>query len=456
MHYTNHIGGNDLDTLLVFVLFFITLLFSIFNGIYILYPLLLGLVGFTLISLRRNFTLLNLLTMMFMGSKKSLLVIKIFVFIGAITAAWRACGTIPLIVYYGISFMSANYFIVSAFLLCCIVSFLLGTSFGTVGTVGVVLMVLAKSGNVDTNITAGAIIAGAYFGDRCSPMSSSANLVAVLTNTKLYINIKNMLKTTLVPFSLSLLGYLYLSYQNPLAFYNNQIGNEILHSFTLDIIVLFPAAIILLLAALRVDVKLSMGISIASAILIGIFVQHTPLLQMLHYIATGYTMDTNDLLASIMEGGGLYSMLKVSLIVVVSSAYAGIFEGTGLLREIEYFFENLSEKITVYPALLLASIVTAAFSCNQTLAVMLTHQFQYKIYEKHELSNYRLAVDMENTVILISALIPWNIAGAVPAATLSADAGFIFYAFYLFLVPLTNLLTQKMSLTTDDDYRVSS
>lgn len=438
-----------MDTLLVFIIFFMTLLLSIYNGISILYPLLLGLIGFTLISLRRNFTFRSLLTMMVKGSKKSLLVIKIFVLIGAITAVWRACGTIPLIVYYGISFMSANYFILSAFLLCCIVSFLLGTSFGTVGTIGVVLMVLAKSGNVNPSIAAGAIIAGAYFGDRCSPMSSSANLVAVLTNTKLYLNIKNMLKTTILPFALSLLGYVYLSYNNPLSFYDNQIGAEIASSFTINGIVLFPAAIILLLAALRVDVKLSMGISIVSGILIGIFVQHIPFLQMLHYIATGYTMDTHGLLATIMEGGGLYSMLKVSLIVILSSAYAGIFEGTGLLRDIEVFFEKLSEKITVYPSLLLSSIVTAAFSCNQTLAVMLTHQFQYKIYEKRQLSNYRLAVDMENTVILISALIPWNIAGAVPAATLATDTSFIFYAFYLFLVPLTNLFTQKIPLTTD-------
>lgn len=440
-----------LDTLFVFIFFFTALLLSIYNGISILYPLLLGLACFLLISLRRNFTLVSLLNMMVMGSKKSLLVIKIFVLIGAITAVWRACGTIPLIVYYGIAFMSAKYFILSTFLLCCIVSFLLGTSFGTVGTIGVVLMVLAKSGNVDINTTAGAIIAGAYFGDRCSPMSSSANLIAVLTNTKLYINMKNMIKTTMIPFILSIIGYLYLSYNNPLAFYDNQIGTEILNSFNINLIVLFPAVIILILAAFKVDVKRSMSISILSAILIALFVQHIPLLQLLHYIATGYYMEKDGLLATIIPGGGLYSMLNVSLIVLISAAYSGIFEGTGLLREIEFFFERLSEKINVYPALILSSIATAAFSCNQTLAVMLTHQFQNKIYQKQQLSNYRLALDLENTVILISALVPWNIAGAVPAAALSADSGFIIYAFYLFLVPLTNLFTQKMLITTDDN-----
>ncbi|MBP2666886.1 MAG: Na+/H+ antiporter NhaC-like protein, partial [Firmicutes bacterium] len=161
------------------------------------------------------------------GSKQSLVVIRIFVLIGAITAVWRACGTIPFIVYHGIGLMNAQYFILSAFLLSAMVSFLLGTSFGTVGTMGVVLMVLAKSGNVDVDVTAGAIIAGAYFGDRCSPMSSSATLVAALTGTQLYLNLGNMLKTSVLPFLLSCFGYVFLSLNNPLIVGNNPIVSAI-------------------------------------------------------------------------------------------------------------------------------------------------------------------------------------------------------------------------------------
>lgn len=435
--------GDILNIVFIFILFFVSLLCSVYQDVSIVYSLVLGLICFTLVSLGRGYKLNELCKMMGNGSKKSLIVIKIFFLIGVITAVWRACGTIAFIVYYGMIFMSAKYFILSAFVLCCIVSFLLGTSFGTVGTIGVVLIVLAKSGSVDINVAAGAIIAGAYFGDRCSPMSSSANLVAVLTNTELYINIKNMMKTSIIPFVLSIVGYILLSQSHPLVFYDNQIGNAILNTFDISIIVLFPAIVILFLAAFRVDVKLSMSISIMSGILIGIFIQHITFWAMLNYIVTGYYLDRTDFLAEIIQGGGLYSMLKVSLIVLISSAYSGIFEGTDLLREIDFFFEGLSQKIGVYSAVILSSIATAAFSCNQTLAVMLTHQFEHKIYEKRKISNYQLALDLENTVILISALIPWNIAGAVPAAALSADSGFIIYALYLFLVPLTNLFTSK-------------
>lgn len=432
-----------MDTIAVFILFFIALLYSVYQEISILYPLLLGLICFIVVALRKGFTLGNLYRMMLQGSQKSLIVIKIFVLIGAITAVWRACGTISFIVYYAIVFMSAKYFILSAFLLSCIVSFLLGTSFGTVGTIGVVLIVLAKSGNVDSNVAAGAIIAGAYFGDRCSPMSSSANLIAVLTNTNLYINIENMMKTSAIPFLLSIAGYIFLSQHNPLVFYGNQIENEIVSYFDIRFIVVLPALIVLLTAACRINVKLAMSLSILSGIFIGIFYQHITVREMLTYILTGYHMNGTGVFAGIIQGGGLYSMLKVSLIVFISSAYSGIFAGTGLLNEIELFFERLSQKAGVYLTMILTSISSAAFSCNQTLGIMLTHQFEHPIYAKRQISNYQLAVDMENTVVLISALIPWNIAGAVPAATLSANAGFILYAFYLVLVPLTTFFTRK-------------
>ncbi|MDF2633511.1 MAG: Na+/H+ antiporter NhaC-like protein [Pelosinus sp.] len=443
--HTNSIKeGALLDTILIFILFFASLLFAVYHDISIVYPLLFGLICFILVALRRGFTLASLWSMMFRSSQKSLIVIKIFVLIGAITAVWRACGTISFIVYYAIAFMSGKYFILSAFLLSSIVSFLLGTSFGTVGTIGVVLIVLAKSGNVDSNVAAGAIIAGAYFGDRCSPMSSSASLVAALTNTDLYTNLKNMMKTSVLPFALSTIAYAFLSHNHPLIFFGNQIGEEIIHSYNISFIVLLPAILILLCAAFKISVKLSMGLSIISGILIGIYVQHIPFLQMMNYIGTGYYTSGPGLFAEIIQGGGLYSMVSVSLIVLISSAYSGIFEGTGLLKQLELLSEKLSQKIGVYLTTTLTSIVSSAFSCNQTLAVMLTHQFSHKIYEKRQLSNYKLAIDMENTVILISALIPWNIAGAVPAATLSANAGFIIYAFYLFLVPLTNIFTRKI------------
>ena len=427
-----------MDIILSFAFFFIALLSAVSLDISIVYPLALGVACFTMIAVRRGFGWRELGGMMLQGMEKSLIVIKIFVLIGAITAVWRACGTIAFIVYYGMMLLHPQYFLICAFLLCGLVSFLLGTSFGTVGTVGVVLMVMAKSGNVDVSVAAGAIIAGAYIGDRCSPMSSSANLVAALTHTDLYKNMAAMLKTAWVPLLLSAIGYTVLSWMYPLTVPDTGMTEEILNSFHLPPVVALPALIILGLAIFRIDVKLSMGISVVVGFGIGMLVQERTLLEMLNYLVWGYTTTNTGFFAGVIQGGGLYSMIKVTLIVLISSAYAGIFSGTGLLREVEDFFGLLSRKAGVYSATVAAGIMTAAFSCNQTLAVMLTHQCIRRNYENLRLSPYRLALDMENTVIVISALVPWNIAGAVPAAALGADAGFIPYGFYLFLVPLVN------------------
>ena len=365
-----HERNDSVASALMFVFFFCSLLLSLYVGISLLYPLLLGLTGFVVLALFRGHSLPSLFSMMLNGSKKSLLVIRIFVLIGIITAVWRACGTIPFIVYYGISYLSEQFFVLSAFILSSIMSFLLGSSFGTAGTMGVILMVLAKSGHVDVNVAAGAIIAGAYFGDRCSPMSSSANLVAALTKTSLYLNLENMLKTSVLPFILTCAGYAFFSLGHPLIGGNNPILAAIPQSFDLNPIVLLPAVLILAMAAVKIDVKMSMFLSSLVGMAIALFVQKVELLILLEYVATGYQLGQQGPLSEVIKGGGLLSMLQVSLIVLISSAYSGLFAGTGLLRDIELAYELISRKTGIYISTLIDCIVLITFLINTTLNLL--------------------------------------------------------------------------------------
>ena len=217
-------------------------------------------------------------------------------------------------------------------------------------------------------------------------------------------------------------------------------------AFNLHPIVALPAVLILAMAAKRIDVKVSMGISSLAGMATAVLVQQVSPAELWRYIATGYQMNQSGPLSTVMQGGGLLSMLQVSLIVLISSAYSGLFAGTGLLRDVESASELISRKVGIYSATVLTSFATAAFSCNQALAIMLTQQLIHGAYDKLRISRYRLALDIENSVIVISALIPWNIAGAVPAAALSADSGFIPYALYLYFVPLTYFITRKSSI----------
>lgn len=432
-----------MDVIIALIGILVLFMLSIYKGIDIFFPLFSGFIIFMIISYKRGFKLRELSSMVLKGIGKSLVNIKILLLIGAITAVWRASGTVAYVVYYGIKLMNPNYFILYAFILCSIVSFLIGTSFGTVGTIGIILMVMVKGGGININIVAGAIIAGAYFGDRCSPMSSSANLVAAITETDLNINIKNMIRTSVIPFITCIIIYGVLSYQNPLQLGGSQIITEIVQTFNLNWIVILPALIILVLAAFRVDVKVSMLVSIISGAVVALLVQRETIADILRYIVIGYSMNEHSFLGDIIMGGGISSMMKIMLIVLVSFALSGIFEGTSLLKDVEAWIIKLGGKIGIFATTIVISIMTGSFGCSQVLAVMLTYQFVRNMYNSAGIDKYELAVDIENTAVVIAPLIPWNIAGAVPAAALNAESSYMVYSYYLYLLPLIILIVKR-------------
>src|SRR4028119_217966 len=262
-----------MDLLFALIFSFVVLLFSVTKGVFIFYPLLLTLLIFIPVYIRRGFKLKSLIQIAFIGSQKSFSVLSILLLIGAVTAVWMAAGTVPALVYYGVELINPQYFVLSVFLLTSFISVLIGTSFGTVSTIGIALMVMARGSNVNPHLIAGAIVAGAYFGDRCSPMSSSAHLIATLTGTKIHTNLKNMVRTAIVPLVVSTLVYLVLSRLNPVQITNNDLIPEIKKVFEINLIVFLPALVVLILSLFRVEVKLTMLISAIAALAIAIGVQ---------------------------------------------------------------------------------------------------------------------------------------------------------------------------------------
>lgn len=433
-----------MDILVSFIVCFFMLITSVYRGIFVGYPLAVGLIIFIFCALKRGYKLKETILMAYNGGKKSVTILQIFVLIGAITAIWMASGTVSAIVFYGVEFLNPHLFILSAFLISCIVSFLIGTSFGTVGTVGIALMVIARGGGENVGAAAGAIIAGAYFGDRCSPMSSSANLVAFLTDTDIYDNIKNMLKTSVVPFILSIILYTIVSMKFPVSTGGSGINNEIIKVFNINIFVLLPAFIIFILSLLKINVKTSMFFSIICAVFLSMFFQHNSFVENMKYIIWGYSIKQNSNLSHIIKGGGIISMLKTSLVVFISSAFSGIFEGTGMLSKIENYTKKSKSRFGLFKNTVITSIFTSIFGCSQALSVILTHMLNNKAYENKKSGKSYMAVDLENSAIVVSAIIPWNIALLLPMVNLNADNSCIPYLFYLYLVPLTNLAIIKI------------
>lgn len=435
-----------MDVAAALIVTFMLLMLSVYRGINILYPLLIGLIIFITVAYKRGYKPKEIIGMILKGIRKSMLIISIMMLIGAIMSVWRASGTVAYVVYYGIRFVDPNLFILYAFLLSCVVSFLLGTSFGTVGTIGTILMVMVKGGDININIVAGAIMSGIYFGDRCSPMSSSANLVSVLTETGLYTNIKNMFRTTAVPFLIASIIYGILSFQNPLQLGENRIITGIVQTYNLNWVVSMPAIIILVLAFFKVDIKISMAVSILCGAAVAVFFQKETIGDVLKYIIMGYSRPEQSFLGDIMAGGGIISMINVVLIVLIAFSLSGVLEGASLLKFAGNLIIKLGKKVGIFAAVILTSIIAGAFGGSQTLAVMLTYQLVRNMYDSAGIDKYELAVDLENTAIVMAPLIPWNIAGAVPAAALTADNSYVLYSFYLYLIPLANLVMKKFEI----------
>lgn len=433
-----------MDIIIGMLIAFSTLVISVFNGIFVGYPLFFCFSIFVFISWRREFPLRDIAQMSIVGGKKAFVVLEIFVLIGIITSIWMASGTVPAIIYYGMKYMNPNLFILYVFLISCGVSFLIGTSLGTVGTVGIALIFMAKGGNVDPNITAGAIIAGAFFGDRCSPMASSANLIANLTQTNLYTNIVNMFKTGIVPFVLSLLFYFLLSLQQPMDFVENTMDREIISIFEINWVILLPAFIILLFSLFKINIKLSMMVSIVVAVIIAKGYQGYSILQLLRFIFLGFNLETNSSLDDILKGGGIISMWGATFVVFISCCLSGIFNGTNMLKSIQNILRTAKTRYMLFVYTTITSIATAAFGCNQSISTVLTHDLMGKSYEERGVDNNQFAADLGNTGVLLAALIPWSIAAFVPTTTMNVSPiGFIPYAFYLYIVPIVNIIYFK-------------
>lgn len=404
------------------------------TGASILWALAAGYVIFCGYGWIRGYRIRQLLRMSFDGVKTVRNILMLFALIGFITALWRAAGTIPVIVCWASGLIRPSAFLLITFLLNCLVSVLTGTSFGTGATMGVICMAMANAMGVSPFYTGGAILSGIYFGDRCSPVSSSANLVCVLTGTDIFDNLGGMIRTSLIPLALSCAVYYAIGQALPASGQAMEVETLFVGSFRLHAAAVLPAAAILLLSACKVNVKKTMAVSIGLAVVLCIFLQSFSLAQVVKMAIFGYQAPTPEL-AEMMNGGGLVSMIRVAIIVSLSSSYAGIFEGTGLLNSIRSRIAALSRRITVFGGVLVVSVITSMIACNQTLAIMLTHQ----LCRDTEPDARQFALDLENTAVVISPLIPWSIAGAVPLAAVGAPVSSMMVACYLYFLPLCQL-----------------
>ena len=406
----------------------------------ILYALMAGLAIFAFYGKRQGYSWRALGKMIGAGVKTSGSVLLVFQLIGVLTAFWRACGALPLIICCAVDLIRPKILLLMTFLLNCGVSVLTGTAFGTAATMGTICVSVGVSMGMDPLLLGGAMLSGVYFGDRCSPVSTSALLVSELTATDIYDNIRRMVKTGLAPFLLSCTVYLALGLSCGDGGARADLWPVYGREMTLLPIMCLPAVLILLLSLFRVKVKRAMAASILASVLLCVFLRHMDAPALLRTALFGYTA-SDAAVGAMLNGGGILSMLRVSLIVMISSAYSGIFRETGLLDRLCERITALSERTSPYASMLLTALLAGLVACNQTLTIILTHQLCAPSQKDGE----AFAINLENSAVLVAPLIPWSIAGATPLSTVGAPTASIALACYLYLLPLCELVRHAMA-----------
>lgn len=414
------------------------LIICIITGKSILYALLAGLIIFGLYGKKQGYSWRQISRMALQGVWKVKNILLTFILIGMLTALWRQAGTIPAIICYTVHLIKPSTFLLMTFLLNCLISVLTGTALGTAATIGVVCATMASALGIPSWMTGGAILSGVYFGDRCSPVSTSALLVAELTETGIYTNIKNMIKSALAPFTITCILYLTVSIQLHGKTEMPDLGHAFGSEFRLSWIALLPAAVILLLSVVQAGVKIAMIASIVTAIPVCIGLQNMAFTELPELLLNGFH-STDVAVAAMLNGGGITSMLKVGAIVCISSSYSGIFQATGILNGFQKMVCLLADRTKPYFAVLVTSILTSVMACNQTLAIMLTGQ----LCSRTEPDKLRFANNLEDSAVLIAPLVPWSIACAVPLTAAGAPGYSVLFAVFLYLLPLCDLVLKK-------------
>lgn len=420
--------------LVIISLFGLALLSCLLANLSVLYALLVGYILFFCYGLLKKHSFKEVMRMSLQGVYQIKVILLVLILVGIITATWRASGTIPFITYTSSHLIIPSLFILIVFLLNCVISVITGTSTGTAATIGIICMSLANMMGINEVLVGGAILSGVYFGDRCSPVSTSALLVSSLTQTNIYQNIKLMIKTSLVPFMVTCAIYLLLGFTTTATPQTLAVLDLIPDYFNLHWIVLLPAVLIIFLAILKIRVLWLMSSCVIVSCLLCLFMQNITIIELVHIMVWGYQIDNVEL-AGIFNGGGILAMLKVIAIVCISATYSGIFSGTDILKGLKSSIASSSKYLNVFGSTLLTSFCTAIISCNQTLTIILT----YLLCRDLTTDNKELAINLEDTAVVFSPLIPWSVACAATLIAAGAPTLSIVLACYLYLIPLWRL-----------------
>jgi NhaC family Na+:H+ antiporter len=383
-------------------------------------PILLGVFVAAVIGMRAGYSWKDIETGMLNGISNSLQAIVILCIIGILIGVWILTGVVPTMLYYGLKIMHPNIFLPATLLICSITSLATGTSWGTSGTIGIALIGIGGGLGFPLPLVAGAVLSGAYFGDKMSPLSDTTNMAPAMVGTDLYTHIKHMSYTTGVSYGITLviefvLGFFYGGGQTNLESVN-QILAGIDSQFSVNPLLLLPPVIVMVLAFRKIP-------------------------------AVPGVKAVDNLLTK----GGFESMMYTVSLVICAMMFGGIMEKTNQLRVV---VNVILKKAQSTGSLITATILTAIGSnlilCDQYMSIVMTGKMYAQSYKDKGLHPKNLSRAIEDSATVTANLVPWNSGGAYQAATLGVPTiAYLPFNFFCWITPIVSMLFGWFNITID-------
>ncbi len=348
---------------------------------------------------------------------KAMPAILIMLCVGVLIGSWMASGTIPMIIYYGLKLISPQFFLVTACLVCSITAMAAGTSWGTIGTVGVAFIGIAMGLGIPLGLAAGAIVAGAYFGDKMSPFSDIPNLAAVTAGANLFDHIKHMIWSAVPGWLLSLVVYFFLGLRYRTGTISSETMTVILDTirknFRFHIVLLLPLVIVFYLAFTKRPTIPGMLVSSLTAAVLAIIFQKESIVRIAQALNSGYPAATGvEAVDRLLSRGGLMSMMETQLVAFTAFSFGGIMQKTGMLAVILDRIMTVARRVGSLIAVTIGSCVVTAFVTGSSyLSVIIPGELFGPIFKKKNLAAKNLSRIIDECGGIIVPLIPWSMAG---------------------------------------------
>ena len=376
----------------------------------------------------------------------------LLLFVGSLIGVWIMAGIVPTMIYYGLQLISAEVFLPVTCFSCALISLSTGSSWSTTGTVGIALMAIGSTMGIPPGLTAGAIISGAYFGDKMSPLSDTTNLAPAVAGTDLSTHIKHMMYTSIPSILIAITIYTILGF-----FFNSnnasveQINNVVVllnQNFNISPLLFIAPAIIFLLVYLRFPAIPALVIGLAlGAIFVPTFqystYQDLTLVEtyksIMNVAVSGFSMETdNPVINKLLSRGGMAGMLSTIWLILCAMIFGGALETTGMLEKIS---STLIKGVTKSATLIGTTIASCLFinltASDQYLSIVIPGRMFKDTYDKFDLAPQNLSRALEDSGTVLAPLIPWNSGGAYNAGVLGvATLTYAPYAFFNIASPI--------------------